>query len=280
MDITKLALKWYRGGPYPYWYGCFGQKPTAALLAQKKKQYPTEYAKIQTLGNYDVPSPYAAVFDCIGFIRALCLYHPAKNPLGAIAYKGYGKAGGSTFMDISANQAWRAWGGTNSISTIPEPTAQKPVAVFMKNSQGVVSHVGLYVGKIAGVKTVIESTPPQLKMAALKSRPWCGWGYVSEKWLVWADTYFEGTAAPAPEKPVQKPPVPQESGLKIGDRVRIKKYGIPYYPGEVKIPDQPWMRGWMTVSGLGNKGSPAVPCARLAEITSWCATENLEKAGD
>jgi hypothetical protein len=66
--------------------------------------------------------------------------------------------------------------------------------------------------------------------------------------------------------------------LKIGDRVRIKKYGIPYYPGGIKIPDQAWLRGKiMTINGLGDKGSPAVPCARLAEITSWCATENLQK---
>ena len=197
-DITKLALEIYRCGEYPYCYGTFGQKWTAALRDAKRKQYPAEYARIKSLGNYAVPSPYPAVFDCIGFIRALCLVHE-KNPLGAIKYHSYGKPGGCGFMDISANGAWRAWGGTNPISAIPEPTAERPVAVFMKNAKGVVSHIGLYVGTIGGKKMVVESTPPKLKMAELGSRPWCGWAYVPRKWITWADSYFgdkEPTAPP------------------------------------------------------------------------------------
>jgi len=70
------------------------------------------------------------------------------------------------------------------------------------------------------------------------------------------------------EKPVR--------GIRIGDRVRIKSYGVPYYPGGVKIPDQSWLRGMvMTVNGLREMGG--VPCARLVEITSWCACDNLVK---
>ena len=77
------------------------------------------------------------------------------------------------------------------------------------------------------------------------------------------------------ENPVRKQEKPTE-GIQIGDRVRIKSYGVPYYPGGVKIPDAAWLRGKvMTVNGLREMGG--VPSARLAEITSWCAFENLEK---
>ncbi|MCL2299364.1 MAG: glycoside hydrolase family 73 protein [Firmicutes bacterium] len=66
--------------------------------------------------------------------------------------------------------------------------------------------------------------------------------------------------------------------LKTGDRVQIVAYGIPYFPGGKDIPDAPWMKGKvMTVNGLGKQGNPPVPCARLAEISSWCAVENLQK---
>jgi hypothetical protein len=188
----------------------------------------------------------------------------------------YGKPGGCGFMDISANGAWRAWGGTNPISAIPEPTAERPVAVFMKNAKGVVSHIGLYVGTVNGKRMAVESTPPKLKMAELGSRPWCGWAYVPRKWLTWADSYFGDKDTPAPPCPL----IPDSCPLKMGDRVRIKTYGVPYYPGGAEIPDEAWLRGMvMTVNGLdldGNRHGGA-PCARLQEITSWCACENLEK---
>ena len=211
-DITKLALEWYNSGTYPYWWGTFGQKPAAALLSQKKGQYPKQYRDIQSLDGYTgAIGKYPAVFDCVGFIRALCLYHPARNPLGTIAFKDYGKknATDSQFMDIGADMARALWGGKNPISAIPEPTPAKPVAVFMNG------HIGLYIGTHQGKKRVIEATPPKLAMSELLNRNaslgrpgtsrWEGWAYVPQKWIAWADSYFGTTSAPARETPAQGP---------------------------------------------------------------------------
>ena len=283
-DITKLALEWYYAGKYPYCYGTFGQKWTEALRAEKRKQYPAEYARIQSLGKYAVPSPYKAVFDCIGFLRALCLYHATKNPLGNIRYFDYGKPGGCKFMDISANGAWRAWGGTNPISTIPEPTPDKPVAVFMKNSKGVVSHVGLYVGRINGVPTTLDSTPPQLRMAALAGRSWCGWAYVPQKWLTWADNYFNGNNAPAQEKPVTG----RVGGLREGDCVRIKAGTTHYWPCGPKMPSEAEKWFWdktftvrqITLKSGADNIKGGVACVLLGGVNTWCDPANLEKAED
>ena len=282
-DITNLAQEWYAEGEYPYWYGTFGQKPAAALLAQKKGQYPKQYAQIQSLGGYaGAVGKYPAVFDCIGFLRALCLYHPAKNSLGSIAFKDYGtkKPADSQFMDISADGACRAWGGNKPIASIPEPTPAKPVAVFMPG------HVGLYIGAYQGKKRVIEATPPKLQMSELSNRSaslgragksvWTGWACVPEKWLAWADLCFDEKPAPAPDKPVEGQTEGAE-GFKTGGRVRIKQYGVPYYPGcKTKIPDQAWLRDMtLTVAGVEKKGG--VPSVLLKEINTWCACENLAR---
>ena len=54
-----------------------------------------------------------------------------------------------------------------------------------------------------------------------------------------------------------------------------------YFPGGKVIPDVPWLRDMvLTINGLDNKGNPAVPCARLLEIISWCDVSNLEKVED
>jgi len=132
------------------------------------------------------------------------------------------------------------------ISTLPEIPG---VCLFMKG------HVGLYIGggrvmEAHGFKRV-DNTP-------LSFQKWTHWGFAP-----WIDY--------GREKPTE--------GIRIGDRARIKSYGVPYYPGGVKIPDAEWLRGKvMTVNGLREMGG--VPCARLAEITSWCACANLEKAED
>ena len=63
----------------PYWYGCFGQAPTRDLLAYKRKQYPSQYACIKSLGNYEgAIGKYAVVMDCIGLGRYICLAKRVK----------------------------------------------------------------------------------------------------------------------------------------------------------------------------------------------------------
>ena len=58
----------------------------------------------------------------------------------------------------------------------------------------------------------------------------------------------------------------------------MKRTGIPYYPGAVKIP------AWVGEKTHTVDSVPALrggrPCVRLREITTWCAVENLEKANE
>ena len=50
---------------HPYWFGCYGQKATAALYKAKKKQYPKYYTAT------DYPKQYGKrVYDCCGLIKA------------------------------------------------------------------------------------------------------------------------------------------------------------------------------------------------------------------
>ena len=75
------------------------------------------------------------------------------------------------------------------------------------------------------------------------------------------------------------PPTPGED-IKIGDRVRFRQTGIPYLPylpGAITIPSR--LEGQVfTVNGTDIKNG--APCARLAEIVSWCVMANLEKVRD
>ncbi|MCL1963460.1 MAG: C40 family peptidase [Firmicutes bacterium] len=138
----------------------------------------------------------------------------------------------------------------------PQPIATLPenpgVCLFIRSRNGKPGHVGVYIGN----GRVVESYNfRQCADRPISAQKWEQWGRIP-----WVD-YGQ-------EKPVR--------GIQIGDRVRIKEYGVPYYPGGVKIPDAAWLRGMvMTVNGLSEMDG--VPCARLAEITSWCACANLEK---
>jgi hypothetical protein len=139
-------------------------------------------------------------------------------------------------------------------------------------------HVGLYIG----VGKVIEMTPPGLMTTTLNKREkggkWAYWAYVPEKWLCWAENVQAYLGVPAPGKPAQDP----TGGLLKGDRVRVKPDAKEYYPG-LKIPE--WVPGKVyTVSQVLIKGEPFIcggkVCVLLADLVTWCAVENLEKAED
>jgi hypothetical protein len=193
-DITQLAIDiWsvYGGKKAPYAYGCSGESPSSSLRASKTKQYPSSWSKTSNrLYRDDDKAFMGAAFwtDCIGFaLRMLCLYDrklrpigcggPGKSPWvigGKNLYSKYlGNSKSKYCMDISAAGCNSKYGG-KPISTLPEPTPTQAIWVFMKNSSGKVSHIGLYIG---GGK-VIEQTPKWLAKTDMKSRKWHYWGYV------------------------------------------------------------------------------------------------------
>jgi len=285
-DITALAKQFYQqyGGKALYGYGMFGQRWDSPERAWAQSHYPGIYPwKNPTRVAEIVKANPPWLSDCIGWLRLLCMYLPGLMEPGKISYAAAVKGAPwnnlynntaypeirTDMFDISANRARDTW-GKQPIGSIPEPTPARAIAVFMEG------HIGLY----AGDGKVIEMTPPHLRMTTLQAREkggkWTHWAYVPEKWLSWAENVTACLGKPAPQKP--DPELAAACSFAIGDKVRIKVYGVPYYPGGAKIPDAPWLRGKvMTVNGLDKRGYPPVPCARLREISTWCACENLEK---
>ena len=272
---------------HPYCYGTRGWRMTAVNIAAKKKQYPGMAKYIPCEGGENSKNIGT---DCIGLICAACSAPDTKGgPMGSsdtgmLYYSAKNGKGGNSFMDSFSAEGARASWGAKPISSIPEPTKDKPgIAVFMASRNGNPGHIGLYLGN----GEVIESTPPRVQITKLKSRrttngstrQWESWAYIPEKWLTWADSYFGATNSPAPEKPVQDPPEAQSDALKKDDKVRVIKPGVPYYPGfKYDIPDWlPKRKEPLSVTQVGTKGG--VPAVLLGgDIQTWIAVEYVKKA--
>jgi hypothetical protein len=80
--------------------------------------------------------------------------------------------------------------------------------------------------------------------------------------------------AEVPMQSAPKPvPGPMERPLQLGDKVHIKPSAQSYYPGGPGIKAFTQNGVTFTINKLGPMGG--VPCARLAEISTWCALEHL-----
>jgi len=77
-----------------------------------------------------------------------------------------------------------------------------------------------------------------------------------------------GTPRPAAPKPPAGP-------FGVGDKVRIKRTGIPYFPGIVNIPAR--VGELMHTVDSEPQGKGGKRCVRLREINTWCDVDNLEK---
>jgi len=222
----------------PYWYACFGQKPTAALLDQKIRQYPKMWTPARIAKARSEIGKFPRCFDCVNLIKGYIW----ARPDGSLKY--------NASQDVNAN-GMRLRSGAKPISTLPEIPG---VLVFMTG------HVGVYIGggrviECYGFKNVADRP--------LSAQKWTYWGRCP---------WVEYPATPAPDNPVQAP----TEGLQIGDRVRVKQTGIPYYPGIANIPA--WVGGQVYTVDSTHAVKGGRQCVRLKEINTFCAVENLEKA--
>jgi len=266
----------------PYCYGMRAWLVNAVNVAAKRKQYPGSAKNIPSEGPINGTK---IGLDCIGAICAACSVEKSGDvmgdrPTGMSYYAARNGKPGNVFMDaVSAEGARLAW-GAKPISSIPEPTADRPgIVVFMAARNGKSGHIGMYIGN----GEVCEATPPRVQITNLKNRrtsggstrQWESWAYIPAKWLQYADLKWGISDVPAPETPAIEPQDAPD-GLHVGDRVRIKQTGIPYYPGQINIPGR--LKGVVfTVNGVDDKHGGR---ARLKEITTWCLRSNLEKAED
>lgn len=113
---TKIGL--------PYWFGTFGQIASAALLENKKKQYPNQYTPdripiyTQQFGKQ--------VFDCSGLLKYILMTEGETKTLS------YNSA-----LDYSADSFYQKAPKKGDISTLPE------IPGIALHRPG---HIGIYAG--------------------------------------------------------------------------------------------------------------------------------------
>ena len=158
----------------PYWYACFGNKPTPELLDYKVKQYPAMWtpatrvarAKAQHIGKFD------RVHDCIGLVKG---YLWSETSCTAPKY--------SAAQDVSANGMRGLCKVGGKIGTLPETPG---ALVFLDG------HVGVYIG--GGQVVEARGSDYGVVQTALKSRPWTHWGLCP-----WIE--YDASPAVSPDKP-------------------------------------------------------------------------------
>lgn len=157
MNKTNIGLVEYceRQIGRPYWYGCFGQKATAALYAAKKKAYPRYYTASDFKRQFG-----QKVHDCVGLIKG---YFWTADPDETEYY--YQSNG---MKDVSADMLFnlckRKGTNMNEMPRVPG------IAVFMAG------HVGIYIGGCE----VIEARGHAYGVVKTKlcQRKWTKWAYI------------------------------------------------------------------------------------------------------
>lgn len=149
----------------PYWWGTFGQTASAALLAQKRTQYPEYYTADDFASQFG-----QKVHDCVGLIKG---YRWCDTPDSEPVYK--------SVQDVAVRGLYMSCPESGSIDTMPDIPG---VCVFMRD----MSHVGVYVGG----GDVVEATGHARGVVKTKlaGRGWGLWG--KPRWIS-----YEAAATPA-----------------------------------------------------------------------------------
>lgn len=139
----------------PYWYGTFGQKATAALLANRRKAYPRYYT-----ANDFAKQMGMKVHDCVGLIKGY-FWTPDAD---ATTYD-YQSNG---MRDVSADMLYNL--STKKGTNMDDMPHVPGVAVFMPG------HVGVYVGGC----WVIEARGHAYGVVKTKlcQRKWTKWAFI------------------------------------------------------------------------------------------------------
>lgn len=133
----------------PYWYACYGQVATPALLDYKSKQYP----KMWTLDRIAKAKTEMGkrVWDCVGLIK------------GTVWDADFGGKYQSA-SDLSADGMYNAGTLKGAIGTMPE------VPGYLVHKAG---HIGVYIGN--GKVVEAKGFSDGVIITNLKDRPWSDW---------------------------------------------------------------------------------------------------------
>lgn len=151
----------------PYWYGTFGNKASAALLASKRKQYPIYYTASDFASQFG-----QRVHDCVGLIKG---YLWSETPESTPKY--------NAAQDVGANSMYNKSSERGIISTFPKV----PGMLVYKGTATKKTHVGVYVGN----DKVVEAKGH--KYGVIESS-------LSDEWGYWGQCPFieKDASAPAP----------------------------------------------------------------------------------
>lgn len=165
----------------PYWYSCYGQKPSVALYNEILNRYPEKVGK-WSRESYMEQLGYAAVYDCSGLIKSYMFREKLSSNPATYTAPVY-----NSKYDLSANGMIDACKETGDYSSIPDI----PGLIVWKSG-----HVGVYIG---GGKT-IEAAGHTKGTILTTSTPWKKWGK-----LPWIEYSAEPTPTPTPTKIVDVP---------------------------------------------------------------------------
>lgn len=150
----------------PYWWGTFGQTATAALLAEKRAQYPGYYTASDFAGQIG-----KRVHDCVGLVKG---YLWSATPESTPVY--------TESQDVNVPGLYSRCARRGIISGMPDIPG---VCVFMAN----MSHVGVYIGD--GYVIEARGHAWGVVKTRLRDRGWALWGM--PQWIAYE-------AAPEPIK--------------------------------------------------------------------------------
>ena len=165
----------------PYWWGTFGQTASAALLAQKRAQYPDSYQGSQYASQFG-----QRVHDCVGLIKG---YRRSETPDSMPAYV--------ATQDVAVPGLYAQCSRRGPLSTIPDLPG---VCVFM----GAMGHVGVYVGN--GKVVAAMGQDYGVVETDLWSRGWAYWGMPD--WIDYSGQEEQQETPAEPEQPAQEPVQP------------------------------------------------------------------------
>lgn len=141
---------------HPYWYGTFGQKPTEALLMQKKRQFDSigqtihyQESRLPTYRQHIRAGK--EVFDCVGLIQGYMWWNGQR-----IVY--------DASTDVNANGMLNRAAVKGPIASMPD---RPGLCVWFQN------HIGVYVGN--GMVVEARGFAHGVQLTRLSQRPWREW---------------------------------------------------------------------------------------------------------
>lgn len=184
----------------PYWYGCYGQTATAALLESKKASYPSYY----TASDFESQLGQR-VHDCSGLIKG---YLWSSTATSTPVYK--------AAQDLSAAAMYAACTTGGKMSTFDKVDGR---LLFKGSTAAKITHVGIY---SAGYVIEAKGHAYGVTMSAYKASAWNFWGQHPD---ITDDTSGSSTTTSTTEATtVSTKKVTQYAGIvKVSDYLNVRK---------------------------------------------------------